>query len=82
LISEMTAPAIHAHGNIYVPNQRPYAIIIGVDELRATDRCKLPRLSPADLAGEAARSAIADAGATGPLAVSIDTVAAIRQFEI
>jgi acetyl-CoA C-acetyltransferase len=39
-------------------------------------------LSPADLAGAAARLALADAGATGDLAGVIDTVCAIRQFEI
>lgn len=39
-------------------------------------------LSPADLAGEAARRALADAQATGDLAGAIDTVCAIRQFEI
>lgn len=39
-------------------------------------------LSPVDLAAEAARAALADARATGDLAGAIDTIAAIRQFEI
>jgi len=58
-------------------------IIIGVGQ--AAERPSDPNyraLSPADLAGEAALAAIADARAAGPLAASIDTLAAIRQFEI
>ncbi|HEX5380474.1 MAG TPA: acetyl-CoA acetyltransferase [Phenylobacterium sp.] len=39
-------------------------------------------LSPVALAAEAARRALEDAGATGDLAAAIDTIAAIRQFEI
>lgn len=58
-------------------------IIIGVGQ--AAERPSDPNykaLSPADLAGEAALAAIADARAGGALAASIDTLAAIRQFEI
>ena len=39
-------------------------------------------LSYMDLAGEALKAALADAGATGDLAGAIDTIGAIRQFEI
>jgi acetyl-CoA C-acetyltransferase len=58
-------------------------IIIGVGQAaeRPTD-ANYRALSPADLAAEAARLAIADARSIGALAASIDTVAAIRQFEI
>ena len=38
--------------------------------------------SPMDLAGDALAAALADAGATRKLAPAIDTIAAIRQFEI
>jgi len=58
-------------------------VIIGVGQ--AAERPTDPdyrALSPADLAGEAARAAITDAGGRGNLAASIDTLAAIRQFEI
>ncbi len=39
-------------------------------------------LSPVALAVEASRQAILDSGATGDIAKAIDTIAAIRQFEI
>lgn len=39
-------------------------------------------LSPMDLGGKALAAALADSGATGDLAAAIDTIAAIRQFEI
>ena len=57
-------------------------VIIGVGE--ASERIDQPGwagLSPADLAAEAARTALADAGASQDLAPSIDVIAAIRQFE-
>ena len=38
--------------------------------------------SPMDLAGDALAAALADAGAKKKLAPSLDTIAAIRQFEI
>jgi acetyl-CoA C-acetyltransferase len=58
-------------------------VIIGVGE--ASERIDSPRwraLSPADLAAEACRAALADAGASQDLASRIDVIAAIRQFEI
>lgn len=57
-------------------------VIIGVGE--ASERIEAPdwkALSPADLAGLAARAAIEDAGATGDLAAAIDLIAGVRQFE-
>lgn len=58
-------------------------IIIGVGQAaeRPTD-ADYRALSPADLAGEAARAALADSGGQAGLAAAIDTIAAIRQFEI
>jgi acetyl-CoA C-acetyltransferase len=56
-------------------------IVIGVGE--ASERIGAPgyaALSPADLAGAAARAALDDAGAPG-LAAHIDVIATIRQFE-
>ncbi len=67
-----------------IPDSTP--VIVGVGE--ASERIDAPdyaALSPADLAGRAAAAALADAlpdDAAGPLARSIDLVAAIRQFEI
>src|SRR5690348_7296107 len=57
-------------------------VIIGVGEAsERIDAADYRALSPADLAGAAARAAIADAGA-GDLGPAIDCVAAIRQFEV
>lgn len=39
-------------------------------------------LSPMDIGGKALAAALADSGATGDLAAAIDTIGAIRQFEI
>ena len=58
-------------------------VIIGVGE--ASERIDAPdyaALSPADLAAAAARAAVADTGATGPVLEAIDVIAAIRQFEV
>lgn len=58
-------------------------VIIGVGQ--AAERpgdAAYRALSPADLAGEAARAALIDAAASGDLAGALDVVAAIRQFEI
>jgi acetyl-CoA C-acetyltransferase len=57
-------------------------VVIGVGE--ASERIDAPdyaALSPVELAARAARAALADAGAPG-LAAHIDTIAAIRQFEV
>lgn len=57
-------------------------VVVGVGQ--ASERVDDPgyrRLSAVDLAAEAAREALADAGADG-LAAAIDTVAGVRQFEI
>jgi acetyl-CoA C-acetyltransferase len=57
-------------------------VIVGVGEV--SERIGEPgyaALSPAALAGEAARAAVADAG-KGDLGAAIDVIAAIRQFEI
>ncbi|MBV8684326.1 MAG: acetyl-CoA acetyltransferase [Caulobacteraceae bacterium] len=57
-------------------------VLIGVGE--ASERIDEPTwrgLSPADLAGEAAAAALADAHAKEPLAPHIDVVAGVRQFE-
>lgn len=58
-------------------------VIIGVGQFseRVTDD-GYQALSPMDVAGEALKAAIADAGASGDLATAIDTIGAIRQFEI
>lgn len=58
-------------------------IIIGVGQVseRVGEPGYLER-SPMDLAGDALKTALADAGAKRKLAPSLDTVAAIRQFEI
>jgi len=58
-------------------------VIIGVGE--ASERIDAPdyrALSPADLAGLAAKAALDDARATQPLAPEVDVMAAIRQFEV
>jgi acetyl-CoA C-acetyltransferase len=58
-------------------------VIIGVGE--ASERIDSPdwrALSPADLAAEACRAALADASASGDVRSAIDVIAAIRQFEI
>jgi len=59
-------------------------VLVGAGQ--ASERLDEPgyrRRSPADLAADAARAALADAGAA-PAAVAgaIDTVAGVRQFEI
>ena len=57
-------------------------IIIGVGE--ASERIDSPdyaALSPVELAAAAARAALEDAGAAEPLALHVDVMAAIRQFE-
>jgi acetyl-CoA C-acetyltransferase len=59
-------------------------VLVGVGQ--ASERLDEPgyrRRSPADLAADAARAALADAGADpAALAGAIDTVAGVRQFEI
>ncbi|OXE37370.1 MAG: acetyl-CoA acetyltransferase [Phenylobacterium zucineum] len=64
-----------------ISDRTPILIGVGQAAERPTD-AGYRALSPADLAGEAARAAIADAGAGVSLAGSIDILAAIRQFEI
>jgi acetyl-CoA C-acetyltransferase len=57
-------------------------IIVGVGEAsERIDARDYAALSPADLAGQAARAACEDAAVSGNLAREIDVVAAIRQFE-
>ena len=58
-------------------------VIIGVGQFseKVTDE-GYQALSPMDVAGEALKAAISDAEATGHLAKAIDTIGAIRQFEI
>jgi acetyl-CoA C-acetyltransferase len=63
-----------------LPDETP--VVIGVGE--SSERIDAPdyqALSPVELAAEAAREALRDAGASG-LAGRIDVIAAIRQFEI
>jgi len=59
-------------------------VLVGVGQ--ASERLDEPgyrRLSPVDLAASAARAALADSGAApAAVAVAIDTVAGVRQFEI
>jgi acetyl-CoA C-acetyltransferase len=58
-------------------------VIIGVGE--ASERIASPNyeaLSPAELAGRAARAAVEDADAAQALSPHIDVIAAIRQFEV
>jgi acetyl-CoA C-acetyltransferase len=58
-------------------------VIIGVGQFaERPDDADYQALSPMDLGGEALAAAIADCGATGDVAGTIDTIAAIRQFEI
>ncbi len=58
-------------------------VLIGVGQASETpDRPDYAALSPVDLAARAVRAAITDAHASGDIAAAIDTVAAIRQFEI
>ena len=64
-----------------INDRTPIVIGVGQAAERPTD-ASYKALSPADLAGEAARAALADTKASGNLAASIDVVAAIRQFEI
>lgn len=57
-------------------------VIIGVGE--ASERIDSPgyaALSPVELAAEACRQALADAGAAQSLAAHVDVIASIRQFE-
>jgi acetyl-CoA C-acetyltransferase len=57
-------------------------VIVGVGEAsERLDASGYEALSPADLAGRAAKAALEDAGAGG-LAGRIDVIAAIRQFEV
>lgn len=58
-------------------------VVIGVGQFseKVTD-ADYRALSPMDVAGEALKAAIADAQASGDLAGAIDTIAAMRQFEI
>ncbi|RDC59062.1 Acetyl-CoA C-acetyltransferase [Alteripontixanthobacter maritimus] len=65
----------------HLPGNTP--VIVGVgqySERIGEDTYKA--LSPMDLAGEALQAAIADCETTGQVAAQIDTLAAIRQFEI
>lgn len=64
-----------------VPDSTPIIIGVGQVSERVGDPDYRAR-SPMDLAGDALIAAIADAGAIGDLAGAIDTLAAIRQFEI
>jgi len=58
-------------------------VIIGVGQYaERPDDPDYQALSPMDLGGKALAAAIADSGAAGDLAAAIDTIAAIRQFEI
>lgn len=64
-----------------ISNNTP--VIIGVGQVsERVGEDGYAELSPMDLAGAALKAAIADARASGNLAGAIDTVAAIRQFEI
>ncbi|MEM8697170.1 MAG: acetyl-CoA acetyltransferase [Pseudomonadota bacterium] len=58
-------------------------VIIGVGQFaERPDDADYAALSPVDLGGKALGAAIADCGASGDIASAIDTIAAIRQFEI
>jgi len=58
-------------------------VIIGVGQFaERPDDAGYQALSPMDLGGRALASALEDCYATGDLAEAIDTIAAIRQFEI
>ncbi len=62
-------------------DRTPVLIGVGQAAERPTDS-DYRALSPVELGAEAARAAVADAGAKGDLAGAIDVVAGIRQFEI
>ena len=58
-------------------------VIIGVGQYaERPDDADYQALSAMDLGGKALAAAIADSGAEGDVAAAIDTIAAIRQFEI
>lgn len=64
-----------------IPDTTP--VIIGVGQFaERPDDAGYQALSPMDLGGKALAAAISDSGATGDVAEAIDTIAAIRQFEI
>jgi acetyl-CoA C-acetyltransferase len=64
-----------------IPDTTP--VIIGVGQFaERPDDAGYQALSPMDLGGKALAAAIADCGASGDVAAAIDTIAAIRQFEI
>jgi len=57
-------------------------VIIGVGEAsERIDSADWAALSPADLAGQAAKAAIEDAGAKGSLGQALELIASVRQFE-
>ena len=64
-----------------VPDNTPVIIGVGQVSERVGEAAYLER-SPMDLAGAALAEALADAKAGQPLAPALDTLAAIRQFEI
>jgi len=58
-------------------------VLIGVGEAsERIDAADYQALSPADLAAQAAKAALQDAGPAAALARKIDVIAAIRQFEV
>src|SRR5882757_4231148 len=64
-------------------NEDRAPIIIGVGQfVEAPNQSNYRSLSPVELAAAAVREAIKDTGAAGDLVGSVDTFAAIRQFEI
>ena len=64
-------------------NEDRAPIIIGVGQFaEAPNQSNYRSLSPVELAAAAVREAINDSRATGDLVGSVDTFAAIRQFEI
>lgn len=64
-----------------IPDSTP--VIIGVGQFaERPDDADYSALSPMDLGGKALAATIADCGADGDVAGAIDTIAAIRQFEI
>jgi acetyl-CoA C-acetyltransferase len=64
-----------------IPDTTP--VIIGVGQFaERPDDAGYQALSPMDLGGKALAAAIADCGAEGDVVGAIDTIAAIRQFEI
>lgn len=64
-----------------IDDRTPVIIGVGQAAERPTD-ADYQALSPVALAGQAAQRALEDAHAAKPLAPAIDTIAAIRQFEI